>query len=596
MQHIKIKEFAGRVRDCIQQNSDTRLVFFLGAGCSISSGIPSAGGLVSGWIARLQKIKSLGESEWQTYLNQEFPRLQDNPAQHYEKAYQALFLSEQQGQQEIETLMDQGQPSFGYISLAQLMTQPEHGRQMNVVLTTNFDDLPAEALYLYTSARPRVIAHESLASYSRASEQRPLIVKLHGDAHLEPQSSGKGIRQLNPAMSQALARLLRNAMLVFIGYGGNDQSVATALREHQGQICEGGVFLIGSNQPGEAIQAWLKQAKAVQVDHRDFDEAMFYLRDAFALEHPDIQGRMAAQQKAYTQTYERLSQKARQELHKHEGSEAKEFMSLLAKTDKSLDWWKRQQEINKYANSDPERAEQMYRKAIAELPESHELLGNFAVFLKNIRQQHDEAERLYRRVLELQPDDADYLGNFALFLTDIRQQHDEAERQYQRALELEPDHANNLGNFANFLTNIRQQHDEAEKHYRRALELQPGHANNLGNFAKLLLELGREEEGFAHLSRAEALADLDDLELELAFYRYAYGPENTRQLQGLKDCHRLIDSGVRSPGWYLAATVARATQNGHAEPELLNSLAAVIAAEQDASDLNRFEEWRKLEG
>ncbi|MGB0723657.1 MAG: SIR2 family protein, partial [Gammaproteobacteria bacterium] len=196
MQEIRIKEFAGRLRDGIVHNLESRIVFFLGAGCSISSGIPSAGGLVRDWMKRIRAAKAMNDEAWAAYRDSEFPGVEDNPAQYYEKAYSTLFLAAQPGQQEIERLMDAGSPSFGYISLAQLMTHPDHGRQMNVVLTTNFDDLPAEALYLYTRARPRVIAHETLANYSRASEQRPLIVKLHGDAHLDPKSSGDGIRAL----------------------------------------------------------------------------------------------------------------------------------------------------------------------------------------------------------------------------------------------------------------------------------------------------------------------------------------------------------------------------------------------------------------
>lgn len=253
MQQISIKEFAGRLRDSVTHNPETHVVFFLGAGCSISSGIPAAGGLVTEWLKRLRAAKGLDEAGWRAFQEQEFPEADKHPARHYEKAYRALFPSRQQGQQAIERLMDEGRPSFGYIILAQLMTQPEHGRQMNVVLTTNFDDLPAEALYLYTRARPRVIAHESLATYTRASVQRPLIVKLHGDAHLDPKSSGDDIRKLTPAMCSALTRLLRDATLVFLGYGGTDVSVVEALRGAQGEICEGGVYWLGSDAPGETI-------------------------------------------------------------------------------------------------------------------------------------------------------------------------------------------------------------------------------------------------------------------------------------------------------------------------------------------------------
>ena len=56
------------------------------------------------------------------------------------------------------------------------------GGRFSIVLTTNFDDLVADALYLFTAARPLVIHHESLANFIRPTRTRPLVVKLHGDA------------------------------------------------------------------------------------------------------------------------------------------------------------------------------------------------------------------------------------------------------------------------------------------------------------------------------------------------------------------------------------------------------------------------------
>ncbi len=49
---ISAEEFVRRLKD--QINQDSKLVFFLGAGCSISSGIPGAGDLVKSWLPRLK--------------------------------------------------------------------------------------------------------------------------------------------------------------------------------------------------------------------------------------------------------------------------------------------------------------------------------------------------------------------------------------------------------------------------------------------------------------------------------------------------------------------------------------------------------------
>ena len=91
MQKIPIKEFAGRIHDSLTRHSDNKLVFFLGAGCSISSGISSAGGLTKQWMDDLKKAKGLAESAWEAYRHQHFPHWNDDPAQHYEAVYQQLF-------------------------------------------------------------------------------------------------------------------------------------------------------------------------------------------------------------------------------------------------------------------------------------------------------------------------------------------------------------------------------------------------------------------------------------------------------------------------------------------------------------------------
>ena len=138
---------------------------------------------------------------------------------------------------------------------------------------------------------------------------------------------------------------------------------------------------------------------------------------------------------------------------------------------KEKDWWAWQLKAN--AENDPAKAEAIYREGVNDFPESDELIGNFANFMSNVRQNYDEAERLYRKALELDPQDANHIGNFAVFMSDVRKNYDEAEPLYRKALELDPKHANNTGNFARFMKNVRKNYDEAERLYRKAVSLDP---------------------------------------------------------------------------------------------------------------------------
>ena len=76
----------------------------------------------------------------------------------------------------------------------------------------------------------------------------------------------------------------------------------------------------------------------------------------------------------------------------------------------------------------------------------------------------------YKRALEANPKNANTLGNYAVFLKDIRHAYDQAEAYYKRALEADPNHANNLGNYAHFLITCRGDLKRADSLIQQAFE------------------------------------------------------------------------------------------------------------------------------
>ncbi|MEI7700976.1 MAG: hypothetical protein WCK86_14350 [Planctomycetia bacterium] len=66
LRRMSLPEFANRMAQARNPKApDQKFAFFLGAGCSIDSGIPAAGVLVRDkWLPRLQKLKALPKSEW----------------------------------------------------------------------------------------------------------------------------------------------------------------------------------------------------------------------------------------------------------------------------------------------------------------------------------------------------------------------------------------------------------------------------------------------------------------------------------------------------------------------------------------------------
>ncbi len=242
--------------------------------------------------------------------------------------------------------------------------------------------------------------------------------------------------------------------------------------------------------------------------------------------------------------------------------------------------------------TDNDGAESMYKRALEADPKHANNLGNYATFLRSERKDNDAAESMYKRALEADPKHATNLGNYAIFLQNERKDNDAAESMYKRALEADPKHANNLGNYAIFLQNERKDNDAAESMYKRALEADPENANHYANLARLLLANGKPE-GLVALDRAFQLlreTEQPQVELECEFYGFAHGPVPGRTA-ALRNLRRLLDQGVRSPGWDLSRNTDRALLEGHPEGPWLPKLAAVINGDAQPELLSGWPAW-----
>lgn len=179
MQTMPPYEFARRLHDTFSNGrQDVKYSLLLGAGCSISSSIPGSATLIRDfWLPKLHALKApdLKLADWMERHYDVTPS--HIPANAYGKVFKDLFATPAERQLEIERICEGVTPGFGYATLAQLISMSK-GR-LSVILTTNFDDLLADALYLFSRERPVVIPHGALSQYIRPSP-RPLIVKLHG--------------------------------------------------------------------------------------------------------------------------------------------------------------------------------------------------------------------------------------------------------------------------------------------------------------------------------------------------------------------------------------------------------------------------------
>lgn len=239
-------------------------------------------------------------------------------------------------------------------------------------------------------------------------------------------------------------------------------------------------------------------------------------------------------------------------------------------------------------------AEEQYQRALFVAPNEPVLLGNYADFLETARNDHDAAEQFYRRALEVAPLHPNNLTNYATFLAEVRGEHDRAESLYQRALEVAPNLRNGLFKYGIFLTDVRQNYAEAEALYRRGLAVAPDNPAMLANLAGLLLLAGKRQEGLEALVQALRHPSLQQPSADAAecwFYALVHGAPDGRG-PALKALHRLLETGVRSPGFQLEPHVAIAVRCEHPWADWLEPLAQVLTGEAPLPLLDTWSEWR----
>ena len=480
----------GRVH---QQATNRRFAFVLGAGASRTSGIKAAGTLVDEWLGILHKRDpEHHHKEFADWLDQHSknhipdfdPR---NSAEFYPQAYSALFAHDpDDGFAYLEATMERAEPRYGYAVLAFILAKTSH----RVVITTNFDNLIADALANFESTYPIVCGHDALAGFAKPDLRRPLIVKVHHDLFFAPKSQKNELQILGEGYAAALKRLLSRYTPIVIGYGGNDGSLMTAFEKLEPNELTHGVYWCyreGDEKPKKRIQDFVALHKGWLVAIPGFDELMTLFGEQVGYELPDERIRKQAEKRAndLIQHRQALREDLQRAAKKSENVQSAAVAALAAlqieiKPETQLRWWQIEERVQ--GEPDIAKRDAIYVQGIAALPESAPLLGNYGLFLEIERKDHDRAEEMFERALSLEPENVNNLSNYGLFLMQTRKNHARAREIFERVLKIDPKHANTLGNYALLLHRVGKDYDHAQELFERAVLAEPEHPNNLCNF------------------------------------------------------------------------------------------------------------------
>jgi hypothetical protein len=273
--------------------------WFLGAGASAASGIPTGYAMIRDFKTRIfcrETGYSLREVDaadpmWVARIDDFLRKSSLLPPEgdptEYSAAFEAVYPNEKHRRQYIDDAISKGTPSFAHRALAALISS----RQLSCVFTTNFDQLVETATTLTDQllppeerAMPTVAAIDSAERAQRciAESDWPLIAKLHGDYQsTKIKNTGSELEQQDELMQAALGETCKRFGLVVIGYSGRDTSIMVALESvlKDPQAYPSGLYWVTSSKSKllPAVHRLLESALIAGIDvavveSKTFDE------------------------------------------------------------------------------------------------------------------------------------------------------------------------------------------------------------------------------------------------------------------------------------------------------------------------------------
>lgn len=548
-----------------------RFCFILGSGASIKSGIPMGRTLEMLWMDEIMKNPAdyeriAAELKNRKIIENDFSTLKEawEAAKRYEETNHKegkpikseyyfdiyklrFFMDRHNGYKFLETLMEDAKPSIGYRALAQLLAEDTG---FDIVITTNFDSLTEDALFIYTDKRPIVVAHESLADYIEFSKkQRPVIAKVHRGLFYAPKNDRESTSKLSDEWTKVLSRVFATYTPIVIGYAGGDGSLMSYLENPNTEI---GGTMYWCLMKGDEIDNRIKKLVAAKggrfVEISGFDNTMISIAGALcdaALDSVATSKMLDERTKARCIEYSRqwedclkalispdmaddpaadVAKKARDEEEKREKEGKLSAWDYFIRGYRLGDAGNYVEAIKSYSKGielQPDYARAYgnrgyayiqlgeHKKAIEDCSKAIELKPDYAIAYNNRGGAYGEIGEFEQAIADLNkalminPQFANphrHLGNIYMQL-DMRQT---AVCEFSEAIRLKPDYAEAYNN-RGWAYNKLGEHNKAIEDLSKAIELKPDYASAYRNRAIAFRALGRNAEAEADDKKAEEI-------------------------------------------------------------------------------------------
>ncbi len=527
------------------RDNSERFCFIIGSGASVSSGIPTGITLEAQWMKEMEESSGMevvkeNARNLKDHLENDFADIEKDweetkktgaplPSRYYFDIYKLRFFpNHRNGYHYLEKVMAGKNPGFGYHPLALMLTDKSGS---NLVITTNFDSLLEDALFLYTDSKPLVINHELLAEYAGDSNiKRPIIAKVHRGIFFDPLNQPEETNELKGKWHDVLASVFQNYTPIVIGYGGGDNSLMNLLEDDNIRMKNGIYWCYFEKHgiPNDKIQNLIKNKKGYFVRTAGFDATMLAVGNAL---FPDkigvheaeeyLNNRISTQITNYEEEYKKLTElenTAKKECAENESDN--DFKQEIEKMQKrTIDSEKEREKQNQMTAWDYRRQGQRYRnlnqfeKAIRSYSNAICMQQNNATFYNDrgraylnwgnfdkSNSHYDNAIADFNMAIKLNPEYA-YAYNSRGFAYGELEEYNMAIADFDKAIELRPEWANLYSNRGYVYIKL-EEYDKAAADFDKAIELDPEYANSYKHYGVLCRKTNDLEKAITLLTKA----------------------------------------------------------------------------------------------
>jgi len=311
MNQLQFDEFLRSV--AISKNDTYALL--LGAGTSISSGIPSANDCIWDWKGTIYKSNNSSANDWidnfrnpkvqktiQTWLDNQGSYVESGCKEEYSFYAKKCFPIDKNRSQYFQKICSNVKPAIGYRTIPLLAKQGV----LDSVWTTNLDDLVLNSCVL-GGIQGIEIALDTVNRINQRTQNRTElpVIKLHGDfKYGDLKNTDEELQEQDETFRQKLIDYLGDKHLIVLGYSGRDSSLMEALTDAYSKKSGGMLFWCGyhnnySSEVSELIEHASKNGRqAFYIPTDGFDTTMLNITKLVIEGNSDLKKELSTMQQS----------------------------------------------------------------------------------------------------------------------------------------------------------------------------------------------------------------------------------------------------------------------------------------------------------